>query len=89
MTLEELSWHVDDVIKRKLQGLKGVGRVERYGGVTREIVVSLDPDRLLAMGVSAGEVSRQVRATNLDLGGGRGEVGGQEQAIRRSPCTDA
>ena len=82
MTLEELSWHVDDVIKRKLQGLKGVGRIERYGGVTREIVVSLDPDRLLAMGVSAGEVSRQVRATNLDLGGGRGEVGGQEQAIR-------
>ena len=82
MTLEELSWHVDDVIKRKLQGLKGVGRVERYGGVTREVVVSLDPDRLLAMSVSAGEVSRQVRSTNLDLGGGRGEIGGQEQAIR-------
>ncbi|MBY0613183.1 MAG: efflux RND transporter permease subunit [Beijerinckiaceae bacterium] len=82
MTLEELSWHVDDVIKRKLQGLKGVGRVERYGGVTREIVVSLDPDRLLAMSVSAGDISRQIRATNLDVGGGRGEVGGQEQAIR-------
>ncbi|MFW1567991.1 efflux RND transporter permease subunit, partial [Vibrio parahaemolyticus] len=29
MTLEQLSWHVDDVIKRQLQGLKGVGRVER------------------------------------------------------------
>ncbi len=82
MTLEELSWHVDDVIKRKLQGLKGVGRVERYGGVTREIVVSLNPDRLLALGITAGDVSRQVKATNADIGGGRGEVGGQEQAIR-------
>ncbi len=82
MTLEELSWHVDDVVKRRLQGLKGVGRVERYGGVTREIVISLNPDRLLALGITAGEVSRQLRATNLDIGGGRGELGGQEQAIR-------
>ncbi|MEQ1576175.1 MAG: efflux RND transporter permease subunit, partial [Hyphomicrobium sp.] len=82
MTLEALSWHVDDVIKRALQGLKGVGRVERYGGVEREIRVLLDPDRLLALGITAAEVSRQVRATNVDIGSGRGEVGGQEQAIR-------
>ena len=81
-TLEQLSWHVDDVIKRQLQGLKGVGRVERYGGVDREIRVLLDPDRLLALGVTAADVNAQVRATNVDLGGGRGEVGGQEQAIR-------
>ncbi|MBN9449529.1 MAG: efflux RND transporter permease subunit [Bosea sp.] len=82
MTLEQLSWHVDDVVARELQGLKGVGRVERYGGVDREIRISLDPDRLLALGVTAGEVNRQIRATNVDLAGGRGEVGGQEQAIR-------
>jgi HAE1 family hydrophobic/amphiphilic exporter-1 len=82
MTLEKLSWHVDDVIKRQLQGLKGVGRVERYGGVDREVRVLLDPDRLLAFGITAAEVNTQVRATNVDLGGGRGEVGGQEQAIR-------
>jgi hydrophobe/amphiphile efflux-1 (HAE1) family protein len=82
MTLEQLSWHVDDVIKRQLQGLKGVGRVERYGGVDREIRILLDPDRLLALGITAAEVNNQVRATNVDLGGGRGEVGGQEQAIR-------
>jgi hydrophobic/amphiphilic exporter-1 (mainly G- bacteria), HAE1 family len=81
-TLENLSWHADDVVKRALQGLKGVGRVERYGGVDREIRVLLDPDRLLAMGVTAAEVNRQVRATNVDVGSGRSEVGGQEQAIR-------
>ena len=82
MTLEALSWHVDDTIKRALQGLKGVGRVERYGGVDREIRILLDPDRLLALGITAADVSRQVRATNVDIGSGRGEVGGQEQAIR-------
>ncbi len=82
MTLEQLSWHVDNVIKRQLLGLKGVGKVERYGGVTREIRIALNPDRLLAFGVTAAEVSSQLRATNVDLGSGRGEVGGQEQAIR-------
>ncbi|HEY8195128.1 MAG TPA: efflux RND transporter permease subunit [Hyphomicrobium sp.] len=82
MTLEELSWHVDDVIKRRLQATKGVGRVERYGGVDREIRVKLNPDRLLAFGISAADVNKQVAATNVDLGSGRGEVGGQEQAIR-------
>ncbi len=82
MTLQQLSWHVDDVIKRQLQGLKGVGRTERYGGVDREVRVLLDPDRLLALGITAAEVNNQVRSTNVDLGGGRGEVGGQEQAIR-------
>jgi HAE1 family hydrophobic/amphiphilic exporter-1 len=81
-TLEQLSWHVDDVIKRRLQTVKGVGRVERYGGVDREIRVHLDPEKLLAYGVTAADLNRQVRATNVDLGGGRGEVGGQEQAIR-------
>ncbi|POR45744.1 efflux RND transporter permease subunit [Bosea psychrotolerans] len=82
MTLEQISWHVDDVVARELQGLKGVGRIDRFGGVDREIRISLDPDRLLALGTTAGEVNRQIRATNVDLAGGRGEVGGQEQAIR-------
>ena len=82
MTLEQLSWFVDDVVKRKLQGLPGVGRVERVGGVEREVQVSIDPDRLMALGVTAGEISARLRATNVDLAGGRAEVGGQEQSVR-------
>ena len=82
MTLEQLSWYVDDVVKRELQALKGVGRVERNGGVAREIRILLDPNQLLSLGITAADVNRQVRATNTDVGSGRGEVGGQEQAIR-------
>lgn len=82
MTLEELSWYVDDVVIRQLQGLKGVGRVQRIGGVAREIRVELDPDRMMALGVTAAEVNRQIRSVNTDLAGGRGEIGGQEQTIR-------
>ncbi|MDG8268448.1 efflux RND transporter permease subunit, partial [Streptococcus pneumoniae] len=33
MTPEDLSWFVDDVVARGLQSVKGVGGVERLGGV--------------------------------------------------------
>jgi hydrophobe/amphiphile efflux-1 (HAE1) family protein len=82
MTPEELSWFIDDVVARQLQSVAGVGRVERVGGVDREIRVELDPDRLLALGITAADVNRQLRLTSVDLAGGRGEIGGQEQAIR-------
>ena len=49
-TPEQLSYFVDDVVKRALQGVRGVAQVERIGGVEREILVSLDPDRLQAVG---------------------------------------
>lgn len=82
MTPEELSWFVDDTVVRAVQGVKGVSQIQRIGGVEREIRISLDADRLLAYGITAGDVNRQIRATNVDLAGGRGEIGGREQAIR-------
>lgn len=82
MTPEELSWWVDDVGARALQSVRGVGGVDRIGGVDREIRVTLDPDRLLSLGVTAAEVNKQLRLTSVDMTGGRGEVGGQEQSIR-------
>jgi hydrophobe/amphiphile efflux-1 (HAE1) family protein len=81
-TPEQLSWFVDDVVKRRLQEVRGVGSVERIGGVEREILVSLDPDRLQAVGLTALDVSRRLRGTNVDLTGGRAEIGGQDQSIR-------
>ena len=82
MTPEELSWWVDDVGARGIQSVRGVAGVERIGGVDREIRVTLDTDRLLSLGVTAAEVNKQLRLTSVDLAGGRGEVGGQEQSIR-------
>ncbi len=82
LTMEEVSWFVDDTIKRALQGKPGVGRIDRYGGADREIRVELDPVKMDSWGVTAQAVSNQLRATNTDLGGGRSELGTGEQAIR-------
>ncbi|MGH6834342.1 MAG: efflux RND transporter permease subunit [Methylocella sp.] len=81
-TPEQLSWFVDDIVARRLQGIRGVAQVERIGGVEREILVSLDPDRLQAVGLTPADVSQRLRGTNVDLAGGRAEIGGRDQAIR-------
>ena len=81
-TPEQLSYFVDDVVKRALQGVRGVAQVERIGGVQREILVSLDPDKLQAAGLTAVNVSQSLRGTNVDLAGGRAEIGKNDQAIR-------
>src|SRR6478736_1427967 len=81
-TPEQLSWFVDDVVIRALQGVRGVARVDRIGSVEREIRVGLDPVRLQSVGLTPLDVSRQLRGSNVDLAGGRAEIGGRDQAIR-------
>ncbi len=82
MNPEELSWFVDNTVAKRLLSVNGVSQVSRDGGVNREIRIKLDPARLAAQGVSAAAVSNQLRASNINLPGGRGEIGGEEQAIR-------
>ncbi len=82
MSLEEISWFVDDTVKRALQGKSGVGRIDRYGGADREVRVELDTVNLDSFGITAASVSGQLRATNTNLGAGRSEIGAGEQAIR-------
>ena len=82
MTLEEVSWFVDDTVTRALQGSPGIGRVTRIGGADREIRVELDPVRLDSFGVTAQQVSAQIAATNANLGAGKISLGTGEQVIR-------
>ncbi|MCL2022304.1 MAG: efflux RND transporter permease subunit [Betaproteobacteria bacterium] len=79
---EALSWFIDNELSKRLLAVKGVGLVKRVGGVSREIRVTLDPLRLRALGVTATEISRQIRQTQIEMAGGRAEVGSGEQPIR-------
>ena len=82
MTLEQLSWFVDNVVTKRLLSIPGVGGVNRSGGVDREIRIDLDPVKLQAYGVTAAQINNTVRALNVDATGGRTEVAGAEQAVR-------
>lgn len=82
MSEAELSWFVDDGITRAVRSVPGVGKVERLGGVQREVQVFVDPVRLTASGVTASDVSRALRQMQQQSSGGRAQLGGEEQSIR-------
>ena len=82
MTLEELSWFVDNHVAKRLLSVPGMAAVQRSGGVSREIRVVLDPVRMQAQGVTAAQINQQLRSTNLNAAGGRAEIAGSEQSVR-------
>jgi multidrug efflux pump subunit AcrB len=79
---EALSWFVDNEVTKAMLAVRGVGAVSRVGGVTREVRVEIDPARLLALGATAADVSRQLRQVQQEAAGGRADLGGLEQSVR-------
>ena len=82
MTLEQLSWFVDNTVAKELLSIPGMSQVSRSGGVDREIRVILDPARMQSYGLTASQVNQQLRQVNVNAAGGRTEIAGSEQAVR-------
>ena len=82
MTIEQLSWFVDDTVAKRLLAVEGMAKVERNGGVDREIRVILDPARMQSLGVTAAQVNAALRQLNLNAAGGRAEIAGSRQSVR-------
>jgi multidrug efflux pump subunit AcrB len=82
MTLEQLSWFVDNTVAKELLSIPGMSQVRRSGGVDREIRVILDPARMQSYGLTASQVNQQLRQVNVNAAGGRTEIAGSEQAVR-------
>jgi multidrug efflux pump subunit AcrB len=82
MTLEQLSWYIDNNVAKRLLGGEGIAAVQRVGGVDRTIRVILDPAALESQGITAAQVNQQLRASNLNGAGGRAEIAGSEQSVR-------
>src|SRR4051794_36366378 len=82
MTLEELSWYIDNNVAKRLLGEEGIAAVSRVGGVDRVIRVILDPAALQAQGITAAQVNQQLRQSNMNGAGGRAEIAGSEQSVR-------
>ncbi|SLJ93478.1 efflux RND transporter permease subunit [Novosphingobium mathurense] len=82
MTMEQLSWFIDDTISKKLLSIEGLASVSRQGGVDREIRVVIDPDKMAALGVTARDINNALRAVNTDAAGGQAEIAGSRQSVR-------
>jgi multidrug efflux pump subunit AcrB len=82
MDEEALSWFVDDTLTKAVLDVRGVDRMDRVGGVQREIRVEADLIRLASLGVTAADLSRALRDVQQESSGGRSQLGGAEQSIR-------
>ena len=82
MTIEQLSWFIDDTITKRLLSVEGLAEVSRGGGVDREILVILDPGKMQALGVTASQVNSTLRQVNTNAAGGQAEIAGSRQSVR-------
>lgn len=88
-SVEDLSYLVDQTISPALLNVEGVAQVERWGGVDREVQIELDPNRLLALGLTVNQVNDQIRAFNVNLPSGRTALSGGEQSVRSLGSADS
>ncbi len=65
-----------------LTSVEGVAEVASVGGFVRQYQVDLDPERLLAYGLSATAVKQAIQRSNRDAGGGVVEIGEHEHFVR-------
>ncbi len=78
----ELKSLQDWVLVKQLKSVPNVADVSSFGGITREFQVKTDPDKLIAYGISIGQVEQAIAANNVNGGGSFLEHGPQAFNIR-------
>jgi HAE1 family hydrophobic/amphiphilic exporter-1 len=78
----DLTKLADDVVKERIQRIRGVGSVDLVGGREREIQVLIRPADLAGFGMTVEDVANALRAQNLDMPAGRIEEGNYELTVR-------
>lgn len=81
-SIDELSYIVDNKISREILNVSGVSQVRRSGGVDREIKVELNTERIRALGLTAIDITNQIKSININVPSGKSDIGNQEQTIR-------
>ena len=73
-----LDWNVN----YQLRSVPGVVEINSFGGQLKTYQITLDPDRLVAYGLSVGDVFAAARLNNRNVGGGYIAHGGEQYLIR-------
>lgn len=82
MTAIELTNWADQVLKKRLENVRGAGSVTLVGGTRREINIYLDPQAMESLGITAEQVVNAVRNENQDLPLGAIRSLTQERTVR-------
>jgi cobalt-zinc-cadmium resistance protein CzcA len=78
----ELKSIEDWTIEKQFKSVPGVVDVSSFGGMTREYQIRIDPDKLIAYGLSVGQVEQQITNNNVNAGGNFIEQGEQQINVR-------
>lgn len=81
-TRAELERLTEELIVPRLQRLDGVADVEARGLQAEQVMIDLDPQAMAALGVGVNELTRSLRANNVDLAGGYLIDGGRRYFVR-------
>ncbi|SHK93672.1 efflux RND transporter permease subunit [Desulforamulus aeronauticus] len=82
LSMREMTTIVEDAVKKRLETVNGVGSIDIYGDVKREIQINLDKDKLAAYGISSAEVLNSLRNENMEVPGGKVGSGDREMTLR-------
>ena len=80
--LRELTTLSEQVIRKRLENVRGVGSIELSGGTKRQIQILLDPAAMTALGVGVEQVIAALRNENLDMPAGSITRGSEEKLVR-------
>jgi Cu(I)/Ag(I) efflux system membrane protein CusA/SilA len=80
--LQQLRALQDWNLRFSLESVPGVAEVASVGGFVKQFQVNVDPDKLLALGVTMNDVVRAVQASNDEVGGRVLELAGHENVVR-------
>ncbi|MGF1669392.1 MAG: efflux RND transporter permease subunit [Balneolaceae bacterium] len=80
--LDEVTRILEREIAKRIEQVPGVGTIDVWGGVHREIRVDLKRDRLMASGITANQVRNAINAENNNLPGGNVKDGLNDLYVR-------
>jgi HAE1 family hydrophobic/amphiphilic exporter-1 len=81
-SLRELTTIADQVIKKRLENVRGVGSVNLVGGVMREVDIYVKPNEMEALGISIDQVMNAVRSENQEMPTGVIRSKANEQVVQ-------
>ncbi len=72
----------DWTLEKSFKSVPGVVDVSSFGGPTKEYQIALDPDKLVAYGLSISQVEQQIASNNTNGGGSFIEEGAQQVNVQ-------